>query len=302
MHQHLHDGDKGRVLIWSLGLTVVFVAVEVSAGVVSGSLALLADAGHNFTDALALALAWFGVYFSRKPPDEVKTYGYHRAGVLAAFVNALVLVALSVYILVESWERWNAPQPVSETVMIVVAALGLLVNAVIMWGLRSERRHDVNIRSAWLHMFGDALGSAAIIAGAIAIHYTGLNRIDPLLSAFIGALIVWTARDVILETLNILLEGLPRGLRLDEVVGEMRKVEGVRGVHDLHIWSLGSQTHALSCHVLIEDMPPSESGAILERLNAILDASFRIEHTTIQFEHADCPGCPIPENSANHRH
>ncbi len=301
MHEHLHSTeDKGRVLVWSLGLTILFVVVEISAGVVSGSLALLADAGHNFTDTLALGLAWLAVYFSRKPPDAVKTYGYHRAGVLAAFVNALVLVGLSVYILYESWERWRAPQPVSETTMIVVAALGVFVNAVIMWGLRDERSHDVNIRSAWLHMLGDALGSAAIIAGAIGIHYTGWNRIDPLLSAFIGVLIIWTAWDVVQETLNILLEGLPRGLDLDEVVGEMRKVDGVRGVHDLHIWSLGSRTHALSCHVRIADVPPSESGAILARLNEVLDHRFQISHTTVQFEHVDCPGCPIPEN--NHRH
>jgi cobalt-zinc-cadmium efflux system protein len=297
MHQHLHStDDKGRFLVWSLGLTILFVVVEISAGVVSGSLALLADAGHNFTDTLALGLAWLAVYFSRKPPDAVKTYGYHRAGVLAAFVNAMVLVGLSLYILYESWERWRAPQPVSETTMIVVAALGLFVNGVIMWGLRDERSHDVNIRSAWLHMLGDALGSAAIIAGAIGIRYTGWNRIDPLLSAFIGVLIIWTAWDVVHETLNILLEGLPRGLDLDEVVREMSKVEGVRGVHDVHIWSLGSSTHALSCHVRIEDVPPSESGVILTRLNNVLDHRFQISHTTVQFEHIDCPGCPIPEN------
>lgn len=300
MHSHHHGTDKGTFLIWSLVLTLGFVAVEALAGLFAGSLALLADAGHNFTDALALTLAWLAVYFSRKPPDEVKTFGYHRAGVLAAFVNALVLVVLSAYILWESWQRWMAPEPVRELTMIAVAGAGLAVNVFIMLGLRSARAHDVNIRSAWLHMLGDALGSIAIIAGAIAIRYTGYQRVDPLLSAFIAVLIVWTARDVIKETLNILLEGLPRGMEYQRVLEAIRGVEGVLDCHDLHIWSLGSRTHALSCHALIEDVPPSASEAILQRLNDMLAGRFAIFHTTIQFENANCPGCPIP--AANHRH
>ncbi len=300
MHYHHPASDKGRVLVWSLGLTVVFIVVETFAGVLSGSLALLADAGHNFTDALSLALAWIGVYFNRKPPDEVKTFGYNRAGVLAAFVNALALIGLSVFLFWESWQRWMAPQPVQETVMIVVASLGLVVNISIMWGLHSERSHDVNIRSAWLHMLGDALGSGAIIAGAIVIRHTGWYRFDPLLSAFIAGLIIWTARDVIKETLNILLEGLPRGMNFQQVISSMRDVEGVLDVHDLHIWTLGSRSHALSCHILIADVPPSASEAILHRLNDMLGERFGIWHTTVQFENANCPGCPIP--AANHRH
>ena len=160
-----------------------------------------------------------------------------------------------------------APQPVNETTMFVVAGLGLILNAAIMWGLRRDQRHDLNIRSAYLHMLGDALGSIGIIAGAIAIRYTGWQRVDPLLSILIAVLIIWTAWDVIKESLNILLEGLPRGMQLQAVLASMRQVEGVLDVHDLHIWSLGSSTHALSCHVLIEDVPPSESEAILRRLN-----------------------------------
>jgi len=300
LHTHRHGADKGTVLVWSLLLTVAFVAVESLAGLFAGSLALLADAGHNFTDALALALAWLGVYFSRKPPDEVKTFGYHRAGVLAAFVNALVLIALSGFIFWESWQRWQSPKPVREFMMIAVAAAGLFVNLLIMWGLRSERSHDVNIRSAWLHMLGDALGSIGIIGGAIAIAFTGYVRVDPLLSAFIAALIVWTAWDVVKETLNILLEGLPRGMDFGDVAEAIRRVDGVLDVHDLHIWSLGSRTHALSCHALIEDMPPSASEAILQRMNDMLGERFGIWHTTVQFENSNCPGCPIP--AANHRH
>ena len=290
MPQHSHH-DTGRILKWSLAATVAFVLVELAAGIQAHSLALLSDAGHNFTDALALLLAWIGVCFGRKPPDEIKTYGYHRAGVLAAFVNALALLILAAYILWESYRRWMAPRVVDEWTMLAVAALGLAVNLAIMRGLRGERAHDINIRSAWVHMLGDALGSVGIITGALLIRWTGWQRIDPLLSALIGLLIVWTAWDIVKESLNILLEGLPRGLELDSVVSAMRQIEGVLDVHDLHIWSLGSSLHALSCHVRIEDLPPSASDAILRALNHMLDERFRIRHTTVQFEHAHCPGC-----------
>ena len=149
--------------------------------------------------------------------------------------------------------------------MIWVAALGLVVNVAIMFSLHGQKDHDLNVRAAWVHMMGDALGSIAIVAGAFLIHYTGWLRIDPVLSIMIGALIIWTARDIIKESLNILLEGLPSGLELRQVVGAMKTVDGVIDVHDLHIWTLGSNAHALSCHVLIEDMPPSSSDAILQR-------------------------------------
>jgi cobalt-zinc-cadmium efflux system protein len=282
--------DTGRILKWSLAATVAFVVIELAAGIQAHSLALLSDAGHNFTDALALLLALTAVYFGRKPPDQTRTYGYHRAGVLAAFVNALALLILAGYILYASYRRWLEPRAVREGTMLVVASLGLVVNAGIMWGLRRERGHDINIRSAWAHMLGDALGSVGIMLGAILISYTGWQRIDPLLSALIGLLIVWTAWDIIRESQNILLEGLPRGLKLEEVVSALRRIDGVLDVHDLHIWSLGSSTHALSCHVRIDDLPPSASDAILRRLNQVLAQRFGIRHTTVQFEHVHCEG------------
>jgi cobalt-zinc-cadmium efflux system protein len=285
--------------------------VEVVAGIQAHSLALLSDAGHNFTDALAILLAWVGFRMQSKPADETKTYGYHRAGVLSAFVNALTLIALSAWIFYESVVRLSHPEPVHENLMIVVAAIGLAVNGCIMLGLRSASRHDLNIRSAFIHMLGDALGCFAIIAGAVAIRYTGWVQIDPLLSILIGILIVWTAWDIIRESLNILLEGLPRGIGLRDVSDSMRGVEGVLDVHDLHIWSLGSSTHALSCHVLIEDVPPSCSDAILQRINGVLADRFHISHTTVQFEHVSCAisqnGCAIPvhvhdEHDHDHDH
>ena len=310
MHSH-HGGGTGRILWWSLVATAVFVIVELIAGIQAHSLALLSDAGHNFTDALALLLAWFGFYLQAKPANEVKTFGYHRAGVLTAFINALTLVVLAVWIFYESYQRLLRPLAVHETTMIAVAGAGLVLNGGIMWGLRAARHHDINIRSAFVHMLGDLLGSIGIVIGAVIIRYTGWQQIDPLLSILIGVLIIWTAWDIIKESLNILLEGLPRGLELQSVVAAMRGVEGVLDVHDLHIWSLGSNTPALSCHVLIEDLPPSTSERTLRRINDVLCDRFHISHTTVQFEHVNCAvsesGCVIPVDvseghSRAHRH
>ncbi len=288
--------------------TLVFTGVELIAGYRAHSLALLSDAGHNFTDALSLLLAWFGFCLQSKPADEVKTFGYHRAGVLSAFVNALTLGALSAFIFYESYQRLRAPQPVNDIVMMVVAVLSLALNGGVMWGLRAASKNDINVRGAFVHMLGDLLGAIGILIGAIAIRITGWAQVDPILSILIGILIVWTAWGIIREALNILLEGLPRGLELQAVIAEMRRVEGVLDVHDLHIWSLGSSTHALSCHVLIEDVPPSASDCILRRLNDMVADRFHIRHTTVQFEHMSCAvsenGCVIPVdiNEQGHVH
>jgi len=290
---HHHHHQTGRVLLLSLALTVGFVVVEAIAGVRAGSLALLSDAGHNFTDAFALLLAAFGFYWQSRPGDHVKTFGYQRAGVLAAFVNALTLGLLSIALFYESYLRLIHPRPVAETTMIVVAGIGLLLNLVIVWGLGGHG-HDLNLRAAWIHMLGDAVSSAGIIAGAIAMRFTGWQEIDPVLSILIGLMIVWTAWSIIRDSLNILLEGLPKGLTLREVVHELNHVPGVIDVHDLHIWSLGSQAHALSCHVLIEDMPPSASDSILQKLNQVLCDRFAVHHTTIQFEHTRCALAETP--------
>ena len=261
-HAHHHGPATGRILRWSLAATFAFVAVEVFAGIAAHSLALLSDAGHNFTDGLALLLAWIASYLQSRPADENKTYGYQRAGVLSAFVNALTLRGPVRLDLLR--ERPPASQPAAGPRRRHDGGGGawLVLNGGIMWALRGPAVNDCNVRGAFVHMLGDALGSVAIVAGAIAIRFTGWVRVDPALSILIGVLIVWTAWDIIRESLNILLEGLPRGLHLCDVAGSIGAIEGVLGVHDLHIWSLGSNTHALSCHVLIADAPPSASDAV----------------------------------------
>lgn len=301
MHSHSHHHGTASALKWSFLATLAFVAIEAVAGFRSGSLALVSDAGHNFTDALALVLASVGVYLQSKPADAVKTFGYHRAGVLTAFVNALTLVAIAAFIFYEAWQRFLHPRHIEAGTMFWVALAALALNGGIMWSLHRDKDRDLNIRAAFVHMLGDAVSSAGIIAGAIAIHFTGFSVIDPVLSVLIGILIVWTAWDIIQESLNVLLEGLPRGMELNEVTEAMRNVDGVIDVHDLHIWSLGSSAHALSCHVLIEDMPPSESNAILQRINGLLDR-FEIHHTTIQFEHTKCDAPCTILVSSHHEH
>jgi cobalt-zinc-cadmium efflux system protein len=301
-HHEVHShGQRGRTLFASLILTAAFVAVEAVTGFRAGSLALLSDAGHNFTDAFGLLLAAIAFVLQSRPANHVKTYGYHRTGVLAAFINALLLVGFSLALFYESYQRMLHPQPVAENIMIWVAGAGLILNLGIAWGLGSHG-DDINVRAVWIHMLGDAASCVGIIVGAVVIHYTGWLEIDPLLSILIGGAIIWTAWDIFRDSLNILLEGLPKGLKLAEVARQICTVDGVIDVHDLHIWSLGSDAHALSCHVLIEDMPPSASESILRCVNQVLEGRFEIRHTTIQFEHARCALAEEPCTAAKHQH
>jgi cobalt-zinc-cadmium efflux system protein len=298
MHVHAAPagvGKTSRVLWISMLATLLYVALTLFAGLRAHSLALLSEAGHNMSDFLALALSFVAVYFQTRPPTSRKTFGYQRAGVLAAFLNAATLILISLWIGAEAIHRLSAPVAVQPRLMMIVAAL--------LWGVA----RDVNMRSAFIHMAGDTLSTAAVIAGGAGILWTGQNWIDPVLSLIIAALILWSSVDIVRETLNILLEGTPRGMSLTGIRAGMESVEGVINVHDLHVWSLGSQSHALACHVQIEDIPPSESNCILLKINALAKQNFHIHHTTIQFEHANCEvihGCvvPISEMAADSGH
>jgi cobalt-zinc-cadmium efflux system protein len=243
------------------------------------------------------------LYLQEKPADHVKTYGYQRAGVIAAFLNASTLIIIALFIFWEAVRRIVRPQPVNERMMIWMAAAAVILNGAIMLALHRGQRGDINIRAAFIHMLGDAVGAGAIIIGGVAIRLTGWSYVDPVLSIALGLLIIYTAWDIIRESLNILLEGLPRGLQLTHVTTALGAIEGVLDVHDCHIWSLGSSTHALSSHVLIEDMPPSASERILKRINEVL-CGFNIHHTTIQFEHVPCvlsdSGCKITAREHEH--
>ena len=298
------------VLRFSLVATLAYVVVTFVAGLRAHSLALLSEAGHNVSDFLALLLSFAAVYFQSRPADNSKTFGYQRAGVLAAFVNAAALIVISLWIAVEAVDRLYSPVTVHPQLMMYVAAAGVVMNGVIALLLWRVAR-DVNLRSAFLHMAGDTLSTSAVIIGGAFILFTGLSWIDPILSLCIAALILWSSIGIVRETLNILLEGAPRGILLNEIRAGMEQVEGVVNVHDLHVWSLGSHSSALACHVTIADIPPSESACILVRLNHVLHDHFNISHTTIQFEHVGCEeleGCVVPmeemtgQSSSYHGH
>lgn len=299
MHLHVgHNGDErtSRVLRVSLVVTLAYIGLLVVAGIRSHSLALLSEAGHNLSDFFALLLSLFAVYLQSRAPSSTKTYGYHRAGVLVALVNALSLVLVAFLIFYEAFQRLQSPEHVHAGVMIWVAAAGVVMNGVIAL-LLYRSGGDVNIRSAFLHEIGDTLSTAAVIAGGWAILATGQYWIDSALSFGIGALILWSGFGIIRETLNILLEGTPRGMKLERVETAIRGIDGVNDVHDLHVWSIGSETHALSCHISIADIPPSASERILRDVKERLHEEFHIDHTTIQFEHVVCEtahGCVIP--------
>ena len=274
---HVHAGDMrnaktSRVLRVSLAVTLAYIVLLVVAGLRAHSLALLSEAGHNLTDFVALLMSWGAVYLQGRPPSERKTYGYNRAGVLAAFVNGLTLVLISFYIWYEAFKRLQNPVNVHAEIMIWVAAAGVVMNGAIALLLMRGHR-DINLRSALLHEIGDTLSTAAVIAGGVAIALTGQHWIDPALSVGIGVMILWSSIGIIRESLNILLEGTPRGMDLDRIRQCICQIPGVDAVHDLHVWSIGSDTHSLSCHVSVGDMPASESASILRAIRQELDAA-----------------------------
>ena len=285
MHVHAAPTGPGAsrtqsVLRFSLIATLAYVLITFVAGLRAHSLALLSEAGHNVSDFLALLLSFVAVYFQSRPANGSKTFGYQRAGVLAAFVNALTLIVIALWIGVEAIHRLSAPVTVQPRLMMTkVAAAGVVMNGVIaglLWGVA----RDVNLRSAFIHMAGDTLSTAAVIAGGFGILLTGKNWIDPGLSLVIAALILWSSVGIVRETLNILLEGTPRGVSVGEIRAGMEAVEGVVNVHDLHVWCLGSHSSALACHVTIADIPPSESACILVKLNHVLHDHFHITLAT----------------------
>ena len=305
MHTHSAGEKTSKVLRISLVVTLAYIVLLVVAGIRAHSLALLSEAGHNLSDLLDLLLSLVTVYLQARPPSATKTYGWHRAGVLAALVNAASLVGVSFLIFYEAFRRLQNPEHVRAGVMIWVAAAGVVMNGVIAVMLYGSKR-DVNIRSALLHEIGDTVSTATVIVGGWAILVTGQYWIDSALSFGIGALILWSGFGIVRETLNILLEGTPRGIKLERVESTIRLVEGVNDVHDLHVWSIGSESHALSCHISIADIPPSVSERILRDVKECLLHDFRIDHTTIQFEHVVCEvahGCVIPVvESEEHQH
>lgn len=287
-HGHAHLAYMKGVLRWAMVVTVALVAAEFVAGWLGGSIALISDGVHNLTDLPTMLLAWLAMLWVERPPSEEKTYGYHRAGILAAFTNGVLLTLVALYILWESYERLRAPVPVREDLMLWVAGLALVINGGITLAL-VRGRGDLNLRSILIHNLGDALSNVAILAGALAIRFWAVSWVDPALGLAIGGMVLWSSWGILSESSHILLEGTPRKVRVADVAQAILAVPNVAEVHDVHVWCLSSDLTALSCHVSIPDMHMEESERILAAINTILAERFQITHSTIQFERAGLP-------------
>jgi cobalt-zinc-cadmium efflux system protein len=310
-HGHAHDHHHAQafahgaagILGASVVATLALVSVELAAGYAGHSMALLGDAVHNLTDIPTLVISWLATRWALKPPTRDKTYGYHRAGILAAFVNSMVLMLASLFLLAEAVLRLRHPVMVSTSLMMWVAVLALAINGGITLAVHRGRR-DLNVRTVWIHNLGDALSNVAVFAAALAIRWTGAQWVDPFIGMCIGAMVLWSGQGILRESGHILLEGLPREMSLEDVASAILQVEGVQEVHDIHIWTLGTDLQALSCHVRIPDMHMEDSERLLKIIREGLERDFQITHTTIQFERAGLPAeaglympTPVPRSA-----
>ena len=289
-HSHFNDQTNHAIrrLALSLGITLAFVFVEVIYGLLANSLALLTDAAHNFTDVLALGLSWWALRLATRPSHARRTYGNHRAGILVALVNSTTLVIIAIGIFYEAYRRFLAPPEIRAGLMITVGILAVFVNLATALLVRQGSQHDLSMRSAFVHLMGDVLSTLGAVIGGVIILYTGLNWIDPLVSVLIGFLILWNAWGIIREAIDILMEATPSDIDIDSMLLDLQTVKGVRGVHDLHVWSINQSMRTLSAHILTEDISISSGVAIQEDLADLLSRKYRVSHATLQLE---CEGC-----------
>ena len=305
---HVHVPNLSRStfnrLALSLGITLVFVVFEVIAGVFANSLALLTDAAHNFTDVLALALTWWALWVTTKPADSGKTYGYHRAGIIVALVNSTTLALISLGIFYEAWKRFVTPSEVEANILIGVGAVAVVVNLVTALLVRRGSENDLNLRSAFLHLMGDVVSTIGAVLAGIIIRFTGWSWIDALVSVLIGFLILWNAWGILRESLDILMESTPADIDMQALQRDMLAVEGVRGVHDLHVWSITRSLRTLSAHLITDDVPVSLGAIVQVAMGEMLSQHYGITHATLQLECMGCPPvglyCDITANNHNH--
>lgn len=275
-------------MMLALVITLVFVVFELVAGLHANSLALLTDAAHNLTDVLAIGLSWYALRLASRAAHSGRTYGYHRAGILAAFINSTTLALISIGIFYEAILRINQPLIVEENTLIIVAIIAFLVNTGTALLVRQGSSSDLNMRSAFVHLAGDAVATFGAVLAGIGIKLTGWQILDPLASILIGLLILRGAWGILRETIEILLEGTPRDINIDQMVKDLQQIDGVRGVHDLHVWSINHSMRALSMHILTDDVSISAGARIQEQINAAIARRYGITHATLQLE---CVGC-----------
>ena len=291
-HSHSHFGDIAdqatKRLALSLLLTAIFVVIEVVAGIFGNSLALLTDAAHNFTDVIALGLSWYALRIAAKPANSGKTFGYHRVGILVALINSTTLILIAIGIFYEAWQRLITPPEVDSTILIGVGAVAFFINAGTAWLVHKGSERDLNLRSAFLHLMGDVLSTLGAVIAGIVIAFTAWNWLDPLVSILIGGFILYNAWNVLKQTIHILLESTPENIDMTEMVSNLRSVDGVRDIHDLHVWSISENLRMLSAHVVIDNISIGEGVSIQQNINELLSHSYNIQHATLQLE---CEGC-----------
>jgi len=287
-HHHHHSADaevtgNRRRLAIALVLTAVYMIAEIIGGFAANSLALLADAGHMFSDAAALGLSLVAVILAQRPATSQRTYGSHRAEILAALANGAALLALAVLIAREAWERLSEPPEVRGALLLAVACGGLVINLANLWVLGGGRESNLNVRGAWLHVMADTLGSIGAISAGAAIYFFGWQWADPVASFVIAALVLYSSWGLVRETLEVLMQGVPKGISIEEVTVVLRELPGVLDAHDLHIWSLTSGKNIATTHLVITE--DADHQRVIDAANRTLAERFGIQHATIQVEH-----------------
>lgn len=303
MTEHDHRGIAAslRPLLIAMTITASFTVIELVGGYLSGSLALMSDAGHMFTDTLALALSYGAMRVAMRLPTEERTFGMMRAEILAALVNGATLIIISVFIFYEAWQRFVGPPRIDAELMLAVAALGLLANAAGILLLRDRSRRSLNTRAAFLHMVGDFLSSVGVIVGAVLIWLFDFRIADPIISVLIGVIIIYGAWKLVTQSTSILLESVPPHLTLKDVRDGLMSIDGVTGVHDLHVWTLSSGLHSLSAHLQVGDMRVSDCSSLIERCEEMLRKNFSITHTTFQLECENCDSKCVFRSPEDHQ-
>jgi cobalt-zinc-cadmium efflux system protein len=289
-HSHLREASKQTTfrLSLSLFLTLAFVIIEAGAGIFANSLALLTDAAHNLTDVIALGLTWFAVRITTQPANAQKTYGYHRAGILVALLNSTTLVLISLGIFYEAYQRFLNPSDVQSGILIGVGLIAVVVNLVTALLVHRGSEHDLNLRSAFVHLMGDVLSTVAAVIAGVIIYFTNANWLDPLVSVLIGFLILYNAWGILRDAIDILLEATPREVDVQAMVKDIAQVDGVLGIHDIHVWSLTQSLRTMSAHILTDDLHISAGADIQHQINEVLYHHYNIAHATLQLECVDC--------------
>ncbi len=288
-HSHHHHKETSTLrLVITIILNFVITIAEIIGGIISGSLSLISDALHNFSDGIAVIISYIAIRYNKKPKDYQFTFGYKRAEILAAVFNSAVLIGISIYLFFEAYERFTEPQPIEGGLMIIVASIGLAANIIGALLLRSGANSNINIKSAYLHLFSDAVSSLAVITGGIFIYFYEIYWIDPILTVLISIYIIKESYLIVRDSMQVLMMAAPQNISIDKLEKEITKIEGVKNIHHVHLWSINDRDNYFEAHIEVENILVSETEIIIEKIENMLREKFKINHVTIQVE---CDRC-----------